>query len=60
MPGSRGSIAIDLDEMEAAYRFFDNDKVLPEKILQPHIEATRERISQAPVVLLVQDTTDLD
>ena len=47
-------------EMEAAYRFFDNDKVAPEKILQPHIEATRERISQAETVLLVQDTTDLD
>jgi len=47
-------------EMEAAYRFFDNDKVSPEKILQPHIEATRERISQAEVVLLVQDTTDID
>ena len=47
-------------EMEAAYRFFDNDKVTPEKILQPHIEATRERISQSPIVLLVQDTTDID
>ena len=47
-------------EMEAAYRFFDNDKVSPEKILQPHIEATLERISQAEVALLVQDTTDLD
>ena len=47
-------------EMEGAYRFFDNDKVSPEKILQPHIEATRERISQAEIVLLVQDTTDID
>jgi len=47
-------------EMEAAYRFFDNDKVSPEKILEPHVEATRERISQADVALLVQDTTDLD
>jgi len=47
-------------EMEAAYRFFDNEKVSPEKILQPHIEATRERISQAEVALLVQDTTDID
>ncbi len=46
--------------MEAAYRLFDNDKVSPEKILQPHIEATRERISQVKVALLVQDTTDLD
>ena len=47
-------------EMEAAYRFFDNDKVSPEKILEPHIEATRERIAQAEVALLVQDTTDID
>ena len=47
-------------EMEAAYRFFDNDKVSPGKILQPHIEATRERISQAEIALLVQDTTDID
>jgi len=47
-------------EMEAAYRFFDNDKVTPQKILQPHIDATRERISQCDRVLLVQDTTELD
>lgn len=47
-------------EMVGAYRFFDNDKVSPDKILQPHFEATRERISQAEVALLVQDTTDLD
>lgn len=47
-------------EMEAAYRFFDNDRVSPNKILQPHFEATRERISQTEVALLVQDTTDLD
>ncbi len=47
-------------EMEAAYRFFDNDKVSPEKILQPHIQATRERISQSDLVLLVQDTTEVD
>jgi len=47
-------------EMEAAYRFFDNDKVTPEKILLPHIDATRQRISQCDRVLLVQDTTELD
>lgn len=47
-------------EMEAAYRFFSNPKVTPEKILQPHLAATRERISQAEVVLRVQDTTELD
>ena len=47
-------------EMEAAYRFFDNDSVTPDKILRPHIDATLERISQCEVVLLVQDTTELD
>lgn len=47
-------------EMEAAYRFFDNDKVSPEKILAPHVAATIERIRQCPTVLLVQDTTELD
>jgi hypothetical protein len=47
-------------EMEAAYRFFDNDKVSPDKILEPHFSATRERISQCDFVLLVQDTTELD
>jgi hypothetical protein len=47
-------------EMEAAYRFFDNDSVTPQKILQSHIDATRERIAQCECVLLVQDTTELD
>jgi hypothetical protein len=47
-------------EMEAVYRFFDNDKVSPEKILQPHIQATQDRISQNDLVLLVQDTTELN
>lgn len=47
-------------EMEAAYRFFDNPKVSPEKILKPHLQATRHRIQQSNVVLLVQDTTELD
>jgi len=47
-------------EMEGAYRFFDNGKVSPEKILQPHIEVTRKRVAQREFVLLVQDTTELD
>ena len=46
--------------MEAAYRFFDNQQVTPQKILQPHINATLERISQCRRVVLVQDTTELD
>jgi hypothetical protein len=47
-------------ETQAAYRFFANDHVQPERILEPHQQATRERLGQHPVVLLVQDTTELD
>lgn len=47
-------------EMEAAYRFFDNSKVTPDAIVSPHVKATRERIRQTDVALLVQDTTELD
>ncbi len=47
-------------ETQAAYRFFDNSAVTPELILQPHIEATKRRIKTQPVVLVVQDTTELD
>lgn len=47
-------------EMTAASRFFDNEKVTYERILQPHAERTLERIAAQPVVLLVQDTTELD
>jgi hypothetical protein len=44
----------------AAYRFFDNPAVEPDKILEPHIEATRRRMQAQPVVLILQDTTELD
>ena len=47
-------------EMKAAYRFFDNEKVTFEKVLEPHIEQTKERMAQQTTVLLVQDTTELD
>ena len=47
-------------EMEAAYRFCDNDKVTPEKILEPHFQATRKRISSVDFAILAQDTTILD
>ncbi len=49
-----------LAETTAAYRFFDNERVSPEKMLQPHVEATLERIRHCERVLLVQDTTELD
>lgn len=47
-------------ETIAAYRFFDNASVTPEQIMQPHQEATKRRVRQHPVVLIVQDTTELD
>lgn len=47
-------------EMEAAYRFFANDKVAFDDVLEPHFEATRRRIAEQPVVILVQDTTEID
>lgn len=47
-------------ETMAAYRFFDNSSVTPDLILQPHIEATKRRIKEHPVVLIAQDTTELN
>lgn len=47
-------------ETQAAYRFLDNDRVEPEKLLAPHRQATLTRMTQEPVVLVVQDTTELD
>jgi len=44
----------------AAYRFFNNPDVEPQHILQPHREATRRRMQEQAVVLIVQDTTELD
>ena len=48
------------NETHAAYQFFDNKKVEPQKILQPHREATEKRIRAEKVALIVQDTTELD
>ena len=47
-------------ETLAAYRLFDNDKVTMEKVLAAHEKATAGRISQHPVVLCIEDTTELD
>lgn len=47
-------------EMTAAYRFFDNDKVRFENVLEPHVGATRRRMEGQPLVLLVQDTTEIE
>lgn len=47
-------------ELNAAYRFFDNEKVEFATILQPHRESTWLRIAEQPVVLMVNDTTEID
>ena len=47
-------------ETLAAYRFLGNDEVDWQAILAPHWERTRERMRNHPVVLCLQDTTELD
>ena len=43
--------------LRAGYRFFDNPKVTPAKILAPHRTATWDRAASEEVVLVAQDTT---
>jgi len=55
----------DLAETQGAYRFFDqaNDDKRSlgwQDILDPHIAQTEARMRQHPVVLCLQDTTELD
>jgi len=47
-------------EMDAAYGLFANAKTSFENIVQPHSDATRQRMAAQPVVLLVQDTSEID
>ena len=47
-------------ETKAAYRFFSHEQVDAEKILLCHKEATVKRMDAESVVLLIQDTTELD
>ena len=46
--------------LKAAYRFFPNDAIEPQDVLDSHIEATYRRLGQVPMVLAVQDTTEAD
>lgn len=47
-------------EVQAAYRFFDNPKVSAAGLLAPHFAATRRRMAGHAVVLVCQDTTEID
>ena len=50
----------DWSAVKAAYRFFDNDKVSAEKVLDPHFQQTIERMRGHERVFAIQDTTYLD
>jgi hypothetical protein len=47
-------------ETQAAYRFLDNEHVTFDTVLAPHYDATMQRIRAQTVVLIPQDTTELD
>ena len=50
----------DWHSTKAAYSFFDNDKVSPEKILRPHLDNTTARMANHKVVLAIQDTSTIN
>ena len=47
-------------ETMAVYRLLKEDDVTFEALMQPHWQQIREQIETSPVVLLVQDTTEVD
>jgi len=47
-------------ETQAAYRFLSGDEYDWMDILEPHRQCTRARMAPHPVVLCLQDTTELD
>ena len=46
--------------MKATYRFLQSGQVSYEALIRPHVQHTRAQMAQLPVVLLIQDTTELD
>src|SRR5216684_5205193 len=46
--------------LKAAYRFFSNYDIDPQDVLSSHIESTYSRLDKVPLVLAVQDTTEVD
>lgn len=47
-------------DLKAAYRLLSHSEILPEQITATHRESTRQQALHLPVVLSVQDTTNLD
>ncbi len=50
----------DWSAVKAAYRFFDNEKVSAQQVLDPHFQQTIERMRGHQRVFAIQDTTYLD
>lgn len=50
----------DWADLKAAYRFLSNPRVTPEGIQAPHRQQTRMRCAGHPIVLSVEDLTELD
>jgi hypothetical protein len=55
IPEACGSLAA----AKAAYRFFDHEQVSMDALLEPHHNATIERMRRESVVLVAQDTSSL-
>jgi len=47
-------------ETMAAYRFFDNNSIDWRALMVPHWQQTQQRMQAQPLVLCLQDTTELD
>lgn len=47
-------------ELDAAYEFLNNDKVVPGSLLHPHVLATLGRAAAQPEWLVVHDTSEMD
>jgi len=50
-------VSDDWASVKASYRFFDNEKVTPQKIIEPHINNTVRRCLGHKYILVIQDTT---
>jgi len=57
-PAAGFPTVLDDAELEAAYRFFGNDRVTPEAILAPHLRQSARRACEQQDVLVVHDTTE--
>jgi hypothetical protein len=56
LPNQMGSCAA----TKAAYRFLESPAVSYERLMRPHLQQSLEALQALPLVLLVQDTTELN